>query len=73
MPKFKVTVDTGYPGADHFDEFSIPDDEWSEMTEEEQEKAKSDAMSASVWNFIDVWCEEVVDGEAAEDGADPAP
>lgn len=63
MPRFKITVDTGFPGCDHIDEADFDDDEWAAMTEEQRENALHEARCQAVWNFIDVWSEEITEGE----------
>lgn len=69
MPKFKITVDTGFSGCEHVDEVVYDDAQWQTLTEEERQKALIDAIRETINNFISAWWEEMPDTiEVEENG-----
>ena len=59
MPKLRVSLGIGYPGAKHVDEIEIDDDEWDELTEEEREEFIDQLAVDWAWNYIDIGVEVV--------------
>ena len=55
MPKIKVTLSIGYPGATHEDEFDIDDEDWEACETEEQ---KEELM----WEYWKEWANNYIDG-----------
>lgn len=51
--RIKVFVETGFAGQGHEDFVDIPDDEWSAMTEDEQEERLEEEAREFMGNCID--------------------
>lgn len=55
MPKLKVSLSIGYPGANRSEVFGIPDDEWNECESEEEREKLIDSYALDwAWNYIDI-------------------
>lgn len=58
----KITVDTGFAGATHYDECELPDD-WDSLTQGQQEIILNEACETAISNYIDAYAEVVGDDE----------
>jgi hypothetical protein len=58
--KIKITVDTGFAGAEHEDECELPDD-WDAMPEDERQDFLAECCADAIANFIDAYAEVVND------------
>jgi hypothetical protein len=56
MGRIRVTVDTGYVGCDHVEEFEAPE-EWDEMTEKERDEFLTESENIGLANHIEVYAE----------------
>lgn len=61
--KIKLFVNTGFANCKHEDILEIDDQEWEEMTLEEQEKYMDEAAMDFMSNYIEYGAYPVEDGE----------
>jgi len=61
MPKFKVTINTGFANAYHEDEFEIDQEELDELTETEREALIDECARDVMFNHIGYDWEQVDD------------
>ena len=61
MKRFRIVVDTGFPGADHYDEVTFADSEWESMSETERENELIQSCQDTINNYISAYWEEIPD------------
>jgi hypothetical protein len=61
MPKFKLIVETGFPGAQHEGEVEFPQEYWESLSKEQREKALNQEARDFMHERIECYWEEAED------------
>lgn len=59
MKRFRITVETGYVGAQHEDEVEFEDEHWEGLSEEERTSSLEECVQTLISNHIEGSWEEL--------------